>query len=392
MSRTKKEERDELVKRWLDSCQKDDTRYSYATAFKLYVEFTNLDARAMIEEAQADAGKDVFKKENIVQSRVLSFYKWLIEEAPRTRAGGKGVRVEVGKGYLPTSARNYAMAIRSFYAHYGFPIKLAGRSKIGKSKVTYRRKLLNSAQVKKLVDNARSPRDRAIILTLFQGGMDVSTLCALNYGDVAEGIEKNERPLKLNIFREKADVEYYSFLGLDAVEAIKIYLADMRSKDIIFDYSTPLFLKEKSTERIQTNNVQMFFKEIADRAGFTDGSSNGYNLYGPHSLRESFSSILINKGVPDAIVDFLLGHSLGQMGEAYKRGKFEDVQKMYLDNEVYLSMPGTNGESKKNIEEMEAKIKTMEEENKPYQERVNALLDDKIRMEKKLEGDFRGVG
>jgi len=47
--------------------------------------------------------------------------------------------------------------------------------------------IVTNMDVKKLVDHSRAPRDRAIILTMFQGGMDVSTLCSLKYGDVAEG-------------------------------------------------------------------------------------------------------------------------------------------------------------------------------------------------------------
>lgn len=89
---------------------------------------------------------------------------------------------------------------------------------------------VGAEQVKALVDHARTPRDRAIILTLFQSGMDVSTLCSLKYGDVAEGLSKEEHPLKLKPHRPKTGVEYYTFLGKDAVAALKAYISDMKAE------------------------------------------------------------------------------------------------------------------------------------------------------------------
>jgi site-specific recombinase XerD len=100
-------------------------------------------------------------------------------------------------------------------------------------------------QVKLLVDHARAPRDRAIILALFQGGMDVSTLCSLKYGDAAEGISKNELPLRLELYRPKTGTEYYTFLGEDAIGALKAYIADARARGIQFKNDSPLFMKER---------------------------------------------------------------------------------------------------------------------------------------------------
>lgn len=120
------------------------------------------------------------------------------------------------------------MAIRSFYGTYDISIKLKGRQRLPKPKVENERMDLSVADVKLLVDHARSPRDRALILVGFQGGMDVSTLCSLKYLDVARGLELNDHPLKVDIFRKKRSVDYYTFLGRDAVEEIKAFQKDMR--------------------------------------------------------------------------------------------------------------------------------------------------------------------
>jgi len=61
-------------------------------------------------------------------------------------------------------------------------------------------------------------------------------------------------------------------------------------------------------------------KSVAVKSGFVDNENNGneFNPLSPHALRESFGSLMINRGVPDTILDFWLGHEIGRMAEAYK--------------------------------------------------------------------------
>ena len=89
-------------------------------------------------------------------------------------------------------------------------------------------------------------------------------------------------------------------------------------------------------------------KIVAHNAGFIDAQNNGkaFNPLGPHALRESFGSIMINSGVPDTIVDFWLGHSIGEMGEAYNSVQYESLKKMYLEREKLLSFSGSKTDAK----------------------------------------------
>jgi hypothetical protein len=219
---------------------------------------------------------------------------------------------------------------------------------------------------------------------MFQSGVDVSTLCNLKYGDVAEGLARNEYPLKLNLYRAKSGTEYYTFLGQDALEALKAYLADVKARGIQLSFHDPLFLKESNKalakEGITDNLVQKMLREIAIKSGFVDEHFNGkdFNPLSPHALRESFASIMINKGVPDTIVDFWLGHEIGEMAEAYKRGMAEDLKRMYLEREPFISissgdthfntqlqalinrLSAENMELKNKLKEVEAKLANFE--------------------------------
>jgi len=339
-------------------------------------------ADSLIDEAIEDSKKDPRERTDVVKRRLIGFFNWLIKEAPKRKASGRGIIAEVGKGVSPKMAHTYVNVIRSFYGTFDIYVKLRGRSQLPKARVINRRMLLNNQEVKKLVDNARSLRDRVIILVMFQGGMDVSTLCSLKYGDVAEGLAKDEYPLKLELFRRKAGTEYYTFLGRDAINALKAYLNDTKARGLTLNYNSPLFLKGShkamSYEGIEPSHVQAMLKELAIKSGFVDEHLNGkdFNPLGPHALRESFGSIMTGKGVPEVVVDFWLGHEIGEMAEAYKSAKLEDLRQMYLDRERYIGI---------SVNDIEQKLRAeIDEKNRQLQAVVNGLSVENLELKGRI--------
>jgi len=53
-----------------------------------------------------------------------------------------------------------------------------------------RGRTLSNAEVKRLLDNARSPLDRTIFLTMLRNGVSLSTIRSLKYEDVTESLSK----------------------------------------------------------------------------------------------------------------------------------------------------------------------------------------------------------
>jgi len=380
---------DPALKRWLDSITRNSTKYGYKTAFKAYAFFTGMSASALIDEALADMKKDPRERQDIVMTRLVKFYHWLKNEYPK-KSRGWGEHQVVAKGVSDKMAHFFVNAVRSFYATFDITIRMRGRHKLPRPRVQNKRMKVGAEQVKVLVDHARTPRDRAIILTLFQSGMDVSTLCSLKYGDVAEDLAKNEHPLKLELHRPKTGVEYYTSLGTDAVQALKAYIDDMKARGIQFRNDTALFLKERGKEPLTTNLVQNMMKEVAVNSGFVDkqNNGNGFNPLGPHALRESFGSIMINSGVPDTIVDFWLGHEIGEMAEAYKGVQFESLKQMYADREKLLSIS-----PKENLEELKSKLKEeVDQQNKQLRAIVNNLVSENMDLKKRISRTEQKLG
>jgi site-specific recombinase XerD len=370
---------DPALKRWLGGITRKGTKYGYKTAFRGYAYFTGMTASGLIDEALADARKDPRERQDVVLRRLVTFYHWLKKEYPK-KSRGKGEHKVVGKGVSDKMAHYFIGAIRSFYATYDVTVRMRGRHKLPRPRVANKRMKVAGEQVKMLVDHARTPRDRAIILTLFQSGMDVSTLCSLKYGDVTKGLDKDEYPLKLELYRPKTGVEYYTFLGKDAVEALRAYLADMKARGVDYSNGSPLFVKERGKQALTTNLVQNMMKDVAVRSGLVNQQNNGkaFNPLSPHALRESFGSLMINSGVPDTIVDFWLGHSIGEMAEAYKGLQYKSLKQIYLDREKLLGISAAEVD----VEEVEAKLRVeVEESKKELQVLVNGLATKSMRLE-----------
>jgi len=374
---------DPVLKRWFDTIVKPGTRDNYRSAFRAYAKYTGLTPSQMLDEAVEDSKKDPRQRKDVLLTRVLGFYAYMKNDYER-KSRGRGEHTVKGKGVSDKLAIMYTAATRSFYATYDLTIKLKGRRRIPRAKVTNKRMIVGSEQVKVLVEHARSPRDRALVLVNFQGGLDASTLCSIKYGDVAEGLAKNEHPLKLELQRPKTGTDFYTFLGHDATEALKAYIADMKQRRVTFTHSTPLFLQDKSKNGIFTQNIQKMMQELAVRSGFIDKQNNGheFNPLGPHALRESFGSIMTNSGVPDTIVDFWLGHEIGEMAEAYKGVQFESLKQMYLAREKLVSISA----QKVDVEEIKEKLKVeMEQQNRQLQVMVNSLVTENMDLKNRMQ-------
>jgi len=364
---------DKTAGKWLNTIVNPGTKALYVMALKNYLTFTGKTPAELIDEAIEDMQKDPREQQDIVLSRLIKFYEWLKKEYVGKRTG---------KGLSDSAVDTHIIGVRSFYAAYKITVRLKGRTALPKAKRQNKRLIVNAEQVKQLLNYAPNIRDRAIMLTLFQSGMDVSTLCSLKYRDVVAGLQGGEIPLTLDLYREKTGIEFQTFLGKSAVEAIRTYIKDREAKGYTFDEGSPLFQKEAQINgkgpAMEPDLVQIMMKSAAAKAGFI--KSSGYNVLGPHALRESFGSIMINAGVPDSVVDFWLGHAIGDMAKAYKQTQHEAIRKMYAEREKLID-PYTSIENGKTSHRVDVLWGMVEEEKKMRGEEVKALEGTVSKME-----------
>ncbi len=209
------------------------------------------------------------------------------------------VAEEINSGHKKTTAGRRLAAVRSFLKFLyreGYiksnPAKLVPTPKLPKMLP----KFLSVDDVFSLVEKPEGigflpARDRAILELLYSSGLRVSELAGLN----AEDINVREGLVKV---KGKGKKERIVPVGTKAVEAIKTYLIErvlLRKKD------NALFLN-KNGKRLTDRSIRRIVIKYAKAIGVN-------SRIGPHTLRHTFASHLLQGGADLRVIQELLGHS-----------------------------------------------------------------------------------
>ena len=157
-------------------------------------------------------------------------------------------------------------------------------------------------------------RDRAILELFYSTGMRLSELVELNFNNFIT----DKQLIKVV---GKGDKERLIPYGNQAISAIENYLSKTGRSLKIGDKNSPIFVNSKS-ERISHRTVQrrvnMYLRLVAE----------GEHL-GPHTLRHSFATHLLDRGADLRAVKDLLGHSSLSSTQIYTHVQPERMKKIY---------------------------------------------------------------
>jgi integrase/recombinase XerC len=150
--------------------------------------------------------------------------------------------------------------------------------------------LLGSVQIKTGLD----VRDRAVLEVFYSTGIRVSELVGLNWADV---------DFQLGIVRVigKGSKERIVPIGEIALQALQGYGEEQRTRwQAACKGETPVFLNNRGA-RITTRSVARIVEKHLKQAGIPV-------KMGPHGLRHSFATHLLNSGADLRVIQELLGH------------------------------------------------------------------------------------
>jgi len=351
---------DEEVVRWLAG-KADKTKKLYVGALQKYCDFRGLVPSGIIDELEDDRKLPV-RGQGDPELQLHKFIEDMREH-----------------GLSPKTISVYVAAIISYTKSCGYPLKISAPKAPTLKK--NKKKALRPPDVEKLVNYTACLRDKAIILVMFQGGLDVSTVCSLDVGDVAEGINKGECPLALSLVREKEHINYNTFIGKDAIEAIKAYLTKREATLGPSALSDPLFIHERKMRdklRINTELIQKVMRKLAVVSGLVTAEEMeraDLNPCRPHALRSAFSSILKLEGVNNDIIEYWLGHAVTYQS-AYFQGITDELREIYAEHEHSLSIHTAVGEIKKLDEKYQGIITNQQLELASQREELQHIKDD----------------
>lgn len=171
--------------------------------------------------------------------------------------------------------------------------------------------LLGAIKVKKSLDI----RDRAMLEFFYSTGVRVSELVGLNWADV---------DFQLEIVRVvgKGSKERIVPFGEVAKEALKDYAAEQRKNwNLPCKGEAAVFLNNRG-ERITTRSVARIVEKHLRQAGIAA-------RMGPHGLRHTFATHLLNSGADLRVIQELLGHASLSTTQRYTHLNLDQLTAVY---------------------------------------------------------------
>ncbi|HBV96174.1 MAG: integrase [Peptococcaceae bacterium BICA1-7] len=200
--------------------------------------------------------------------------------------------VFINCGYKPNSIILKYYSLKSFY-QYCIEEGLIKKDPTSDMLLPEKEKLipvyLNQQELANLKNaSANSPRDRAIIETLYTTGVRVSELVNIKKEDI------NWYNKEILICKGKAKKERFVLFTIECAERLKKYLA------LRIDESPYLFVNGQGYP-LSVRGVNFILNKYSKILNL------GYSI-SPHKLRHTFAARLAAKGMPLSCIQDLLGH------------------------------------------------------------------------------------
>lgn len=302
-----------------------------------------------------------------------------------------------GREIRSNSKRYIVNVVRSFFLHNRVALP-SDRGFKPRSEVPPVRANLTLETVAALVKGA-DMRDRSLFLVKWQAMLDNERLLWVGRS-LADSVVKQMReqvhPVRLDIpSRKQNQAGFYTYIGKDAVEALRLYFENERGWPKPGEPIWPKKTWKGEIQKIQKGKSKLTHKPVQRRllepltraafnklwirqlrrigiipkkAGGTITTRYGYN---PHEMRDVAKSLLHTQAKKDGFdmdcAEFWLGHTVDPLGYDKFMLDQEYVRKQYLIAEKYLNIISTptTRETEEKYEEklmaMNAKLARVEE-------------------------------
>lgn len=202
------------------------------------------------------------------------------------------------RGYAPSTVARRLASLRSFFRFLRREGLVPADPSVGLRNPKQPKRLPRLLRVDEVirlleavpVETAAGVRDRAMLETLYGGGLRVSELVGLNVDDL-------DAESDLVRIRGKGRRERLCPIGAMAAGWLHRWMSSRKPKD---SREPALFLNQRGT-RLTTRSVGRLLDTHLMRAGLVDTAS-------PHTLRHSFATHLLDRGADLRSVQELLGH------------------------------------------------------------------------------------
>jgi len=295
------------------------TRERYIGFFEQFRDFAKMTPEELINQKLLNSKAEDPREKKAVECLLTA---WMIELR--------------NKKYSPATQQIAFAAVKSFFASNEFPLNIS-KNEIPKSdreredyqvragsRAITREMIRQILESKDLVRNKTrcqvSLQTKALIMLLKDTGLRVSDVRNLNYGVVAEGLEKNYEFIPLILKTQKAGIVAYTFMGSESINAYKAYLKERKDGSRHLEPETitstsPLFRTHegKAVKRMTRSGLSNLILSTCQR------TLKDEKKLSAHSFRKFLQTTLESRGVHANWIDKILGHELRGSTGAYSK-------------------------------------------------------------------------
>ena len=193
------------------------------------------------------------------------------------------------KGNTAGSCGCTVSGLRFFFRHVAGK-EISFSFSIGK-KPTKLPRVLSPEQIDKLINAPKNLKHRLILMTTYSAGLRISELAEIK----PEHIDSKQMLIKVE--RGKGGHQRHTCLSLKLLKELRQYYKICRPRPYLF----PSSYKDRKGQPFTNSAIQGIYYKACKKAGIKNGA-------GPHTLRHSFATHLLEAGYDIRHIQALLGH------------------------------------------------------------------------------------
>jgi integrase len=353
--------KDESVQKWISNLKKKagwrTTIPNFLRTLQKFTEYSRKNPNELITIASSTEEIDQREEMTSATSSIMKLVQEFINEL---LSSGKQEK-----------ARHVRTCLMSFFKANGISLELDSIPRVAKKEEI----IPGKEQIYTMADYAGSPRNRAIILSMYQSGLGITALRNLKIGHVQEQLEKGKIPIRVRITshinKKSSQMPFYAFFGAETCDALRAYVDERKRKiqKIMkkggnvkeLTESSPLFASEGKNvpfgDRMAVSSIWRVIKDSAERAGLQRDKIQ------PNSLKKAFEVELNRSVTGEEERKYLMGSpihgkklNVADIEQKYLTCNFsrQELGKLIIIKEFLRSL---------GIEELETKIQKVRERN-----------------------------
>lgn len=150
--------------------------------------------------------------------------------------------------------------------------------------------VMNTTEIKTLIDGVKNIKHRTIIMMLYSTGMRLGEIARVKISDI------DSPNMRIKVVQGKGAKDRYTILSEQVLLELRAYYIIYKPKEYLFNGSRP-------ARPISMRNIQHLVQKSLAQVGL---DSKNYTV---HTIRHSFATHLVDNGTDLHTVKELLGHS-----------------------------------------------------------------------------------